>query len=868
MPEQMIDVANFRDGIQDAPAFGRQGASRMKNYVVDFDGEVVPRKGYQSLNPVVYHIDSGGQLAHPDRDPQEGPLIVADNSSGTRLYFRLPVGATHVLSKDKLFIAVPLQEGNNLDPNGFFVDLSETPITDGSIYRWTSNTDRGGDHVRPSTGDTYFTAQTVHAGIAVTGVSHPVIVGLTGDAPNNEAPIEIAIRVGPNDVEGFKISIQVDESFSEDDTVWRWGFRRISVVDDQGNSVYEESEGTRLLANSNYVWQWAGTDGDYDDFEESLVSALSSFWRWLTGGKVYRNRGNQLKEISQDGFENCYLEVEYTVDDEPFKYRYYLHSHRGSNIGQQIATSLQAGLSVAQIAPSNKYVLGAGAAVAVAGTATSLLTKSSEGERVRLSALSSSPVTPSPEDGGGFQPGQYVFCHTYSDENRLIETIPSRTTEMMVFDFPNLPASVIGRTRQNIEFTIGSETNVKTPNWEWATHINIYAARTTNPDSHNKIPQETGLDFHLVGRLELSRITNLGRTLLWADERFYSPDNNKDDPSELLESFDNDLPLPTLENVASYGSRIWGVDTKDNSVRYSKLGPYGYHYFPSENALIPQILTFDNDYSPIVKIHPASNDSMLYVFKEDVIHVLRGHGEIRGLYIPSTPIDVDIDASVKIENTGTSSPRSVCTLKNMTMFLGSDRILYSMSGIRVEPFSIAIQPYIERLTDAELADVFAWEYRNCYHLALPDEVLVLDLQKGYWTVVDWALKDAFWVQAQNNTDGNKLYAIDADDNILQLYTDETNEPNFMCEWESNAFKLPYQSVISGVYVFHDGSARGKLEVSLKINNGEYITRAFTPSEYNRFRQGFHGRGHRAQIRVRDSNRQKLRIDRIQIGIET
>ena len=247
------------------------------------------------------------------------------------------------------------------------------------------------------------------------------------------------------------------------------------------------------------------------------------------------------------------------------------------------------------------------------------------------------------------------------------------------------------------------------------------------------------------------------------------------------------------------------------------------------------------------------------MFRHDTIHFLRGHGEIRGLYTPGTPLDIDVDASARRENIGTSYPRTVTTVKDAVLFLGSDKILYTMSGLRIKPFSLAIQPHIDKYTERQLRDTVAFEYRNCYHLALPDEVLVLDLQKGYWTMFDWRIKDIFWAQGPENT----LYAILRDNSLVELYNGDTDDgEGFTCEWESNEIKVPYQTVISGVHIYHDGSASGPLDVSMKANERPYDTRTFTPAEYNRFRQGFHTRGQRIQVKVEDSNDEKLRIDRI------
>ena len=876
MPERMIDVVNPAAGIRSSPAFqpSEGGASRMLNYLISPTGEFEPRAGYSLVNTTVYHISSDGSLTHPDNNPQTGPLVIADNSEGDRLFFRLPLGATYVLAKDRLFVAIPPQSDTLFDPSGYWIDLLKTPITDDSIFRWSNNTDLGGDRVRPSAGG-YFRAEPVSypgAHIAPREISHPVLLGLLATPPNAQNPMEIVIRTGGDTIEKFKLSIRLDEKLQSDDTFFR-------------------GPESTLLPNQTYVFQWAGSDAGYHKAEEYIAEFFEDYWTWVVGlavggplGLAYgalidrlfipdppiQPEGHDKREITQEEYENCYLQVEYEVSDVPKKFRYYLYGHKGSDVGSQVATALQAGFSVGQLGASvaGPYGVAAGAAVAVAGTAGALISRAFEGERVDLSSRFDSDLTPSELEGAGFQIGQYVFCRTYSDENNLVESLPSRTSEMMMFDFFNIKSATAGRTRQKISFTVYRESPVKTPSFDWATHINIYAARTSNPDAHNKLPQETGLDFRLVQRVRISDIDpELGRAVEWEDELFYSEDGSRDGASQLLRAFDNDAPPRSLNNITAYGSRIWGVNREDNSVRYSKLGPYGYHHFPSENSLIPQILTFDNDHSPIVALHPASSDSMLYVFKQDVIHILRGHGEIRGLYNPRTPVDVDIDASIKIDNTGTSSPGSICSLKNSVMFVGSDGILYNLSGIRVTPFSLAIQPYLERLDDSELAEIFGFEYRNMYLLCLPNETLVLDLQKRYWTIFDWRLKGAFWAR-QGRDEDSTLYGLDRQDRILELFSGTTDAgKNFVCEWESNPSKMMFEGHISGIYVFHDESKRGPLEVGLSINNRPYQMRTFIPAEYNRFRQGFSDSGHRVQVKVVDRNREKLRIDRVQLGAE-
>lgn len=845
MATQMIDLANFAAGIQDAPAFGGDGASRMKNYQVLPDGEVARRKGYVASDQDVTHITSDGFIG----SGQTGPLVIIQNSAARTFFFRLPEGSSWVHEKDRLFFTVPPQ-GAGFDPSGYWVDLTQETITSEEIYRWTTNTDNMGDAQRPDRDR--IVPEAVHGGsIVPDGVSHPFIFGLTQKSPTSEEPIEIVLKVGARSVDNFKISIKVDNELNIDDFLWTYP---------RGDNY------TSLVANQVYAWDWYGTDAEYHSLSERGLHAIKDYWLWIFGGplgglidyffvpdpEALPTTGEGVSEITQEQFEKAYLEIEYSAR----KYRYYLHSHRDANTGAAIAASIQAGLQVGAtgLQVAGPYGAAAGAAVAVGGIASTLLNSSREGERVALSNLAS-PLRAG-EPGSGFQPGQYVFCHTYSyDEERNLESIPSRTTEFALFDFENVKQA--GRTIQRIQITMRDPS--KDQLFNWANYLNIYAARTDNPDADEKLAQGLGLDFQLIHQEELP-IGGL-LNIQWADEELM-------DPPQYLESTDNDLPTRTLDKVVSYGSRIWGVDETDQSIRYSKLGPHGYHFFPNENALIPQNITLDKSESPITKIHPAPNDSMLYVFKSDTIHFLRGHGEIRGLFNPNTPVDIDLDASVRKDNIGTSYPRSVTTLKDIVLFLGSDRILYAMSGMSVEPFAIAIQPQIDKYETDEYPDltaenVLAFEYRNCYHLCMPNEVIVLDLQKRYWTIFDWQIQDVSWLQGVQNT----LYAL-VDNQLVRLNEGDTdNGSRIDCEYETNTHKLGYQQLVSGVHVYHDEQTRGKLKVGIKVNNGEYQERTYRPAAYNRFRQGFHQKGQRVQVRVRDENTEKLRIDRIQLEVQ-
>ena len=588
------------------------------------------------------------------------------------------------------------------------------------------------------------------------------------------------------------------------------------------------------------------------------------------GESLFGDDVDQRVTMSPLEYENSYLVIEYTLEDgKTHKFIYHLSSYKESNVSGEIAESLTAGFQVgnaiSSIPGAQTAGIVAGAGVAGAGIAASVYRKATEGERVRLTGLRTT-ITPANDTEKGFYPGQMVYVYTFSDtKERTLETLPSKTQAFTIPDFENIKYKT--RSNQIIRFKLPPHSDKPS----WANFINIYVARYNQKHEESLIPQSAGLEYSLIAQLEetstggwrdpVGELRVISGDFVWQNEKV-------EEPRKFLESFDNDSPPSEITNIISYGSRIWGINKQDQTIRYSKVGTYGYNFFPNENSIVPQNFSLEDTHQEIVALHPAANDSMLYVFKANRIHFIRGHGDIKGLYSPLTPLDISIDASLKKEGVGTIYPRSITNLKDIVMFLGSDKILYSLSGTRVEPFSISIQPIIDSYTDKELKDTKAFTYRNCYHLCLPNELLVLDLQKNYWTIFDWVIKDVFWAQDPtfDGDDSDVLYAIDGEDRLVSLYSgDDDGGEVFSCEWESNPMKIPYESVISGVHVYHDMSNKGRINVSYSMDNKDYKETSFAPSYSNRFRKGIHARGHRFKVKITDSNEKKLRIDRL--GIE-
>ena len=833
--EELIEIANFRLGVKDVPAFEGSdgGASRMLNYHVDYDGEVIPRPGHIGSTREITYL-SGTSVTETELS---GPIVATENSEGVIRVFRLPVGSSYVLEQDKLFVSA------EVPAEGFWVDLyGEGDITTDNVFSW-------GPVVRPGSLSTDELSAVTADLDDTTIISHPTFIGLDTLPPSPDNPIIVKFKMSDG-ATGDAVRIQ----FRQDDAL--------------GDTEFWSKLIRPLTAGSKFEVTWRG-----EDEQDAEVD----------------------RYVSQEQFNDIYMEVIFGTavdpamdDDYSFdtnqggivqaKRRYYLAGHREADIGGGIAASIQAGVQVfsAGAAFSGPYAAAAGGAVAAAGIAGTLISNANQGDRVKI-PRERLFLTPAETGEIGFHPGPISFCVTYSDtEDRLVETLPSYVGTILVYDFEEQRDGQ--RIKQRLQFVLPLAGNIAS-GYGYAKYLNIYAARTPEIFDRKITPQSTGLEFQMIAQIEREQINGLWEWGNMQDGLFvnqvngvtrhiYHWENETVIENKYLETTDNDTPPAQIKNIISYGSRIWGVNTEDESIIYSKLGPHGFHAFPNENALIPQHIRLDDRHSKIVKIYPSPNDSLLYVFKRDRIHFIRGHGDIKGLHSPNTPIDINLDASVKKENIGTYAPDSITTLKDTILFLGSDKILYSLNGLSVTPFSLSIQPHIDRYTDDELEGITAFEYRNCYHLCLPNEMLVLDLQKRYWTIYDLAIDHVFWLQHSGRVDGeNTMFAIDSSDNLFELFVDSSMmgviEPT-SCEWESNPIKVPYESVISGIHVYHDESNKGPLTISVKVNNGDYKEYTFNPRRHNRFRQGVHAKGHRIQVKVADSNPDKLKIDRIAI----
>lgn len=379
---------------------------------------------------------------------------------------------------------------------------------------------------------------------------------------------------------------------------------------------------------------------------------------------------------------------------------------------------------------------------------------------------------------------KYAICMTYYSQKFNIETPPlSARTFDVEFEArsPN--------NRRNVSFHVYID-EIEAP--EWADTLRFYISKTpiaTRGQKYEPIPSNEirfvsrdvvlvrdlsdviSTEFTLVrsdvrqanGSFQNSAgyygiVMALGWTVIGYDED--AADGSKDLYRSYLEPLEystyqllgNDLvgnPPKNLSNLLLYAGRIWGYDRDTNSVRFSLIDGNGisnYDVFPYENTHLPHALTFVGGWqSTVTHMSVIPGDGGIYVFFRDAIRTIIGRALLKGLYSPEISPQTDLDASGGIEGFGTLSPRSVVEFRNVTIFLGSDRTLYQLVGVSLpKDFGLAIQPYLDDISDNDLEKVTAFGYNDKYHLILRSGVFVLDIKRKYWTRYDIPIVDAYW----------------------------------------------------------------------------------------------------------------------------
>ena len=457
----------------------------------------------------------------------------------------------------------------------------------------------------------------------------------------------------------------------------------------------------------------------------------------------------------------------------------------------------------------------------------------------------------------GIELNRRFLCFTHANEDLNIESVPSNLDEIEAYDV--LENTSGDDVTFDMEFAIDRQ---PTP-LPWVTHIYAYISDEFVPVDHDFIkPIETGFQFRRVAELE--RVSDTA----YESEVRATPLRE----APVLDSYEHDPPPFDVSVIGAYGVGIWAASKND--VYFSKIGNQGdqrMYALPNENALVPHTFALiGSGQSPILHIHPAAHESALLCFKRDAIHVVRGKGVISGLYDPQTAVQVDADASTVIEGTGSASPRSVVTVGSAVYFVGSDRKLWRYGTnwrgqTDLDDVGLPIQDYLDNVDDDDLGNLVAFLYQNCYHLIMPDRVIVLDMTRKYWTSFSWRLKDALWSRGGINSE-SILYALTQSNRLVALYDGDTDAGDTIGGlWRSNPVPMPSESVITGVIAVHTDSEPPTVKCRADVDDRTGDVRTYTPRATNHFRCGLHKIGSRITVQL-ETDSGFPRLDRIQAEI--
>lgn len=467
------------------------------------------------------------------------------------------------------------------------------------------------------------------------------------------------------------------------------------------------------------------------------------------------------------------------------------------------------------------------------------------------------------KEGHGFRSGTYTFCYTYASSEYQMETRPSPIDDVYVYSFSDVryrddDDETLSRAPVKIDVEIDNELP------EWADEVRIYAKRGRALRGV-KEAIETGWDFDFIGKITRETGAAADTNFLWENEE-------RGEPYDLLDSFDHDGPPDGLRGIVDYGVGLWGFTL--NQVYFTKIGNYGdqrVYTFPHNNTLIPHEFPLTGSgQSPILDVHAAAHESALLAFKRDAIHIIRGKGVVSGLFEPDTVAQVDVDASGVIEGTGTQSPRTIITVGTGVYFVGSDRKLWRYGAnwrgqTELDDVGLPIQKYLDELTDEEVENLVAFLYQNCYHLIMPERIIVLDMTRKYWTSFSWKMKDAFWSRGGINAE-SILFGLRQDGTIFRLYEGDTDFRIAIGGlWRSNPVAMPSESVITGIIAVHTDKDPPLVKCRADVDDVEGVERGYIPKASNHFRCGMHKVGSRVSVQLK-ADVGFPRLDRIQAEI--
>ena len=442
----------------------------------------------------------------------------------------------------------------------------------------------------------------------------------------------------------------------------------------------------------------------------------------------------------------------------------------------------------------------------------------------------------------GFRGGYYNLCYTYASDEYGIETAPSSVQQIHVTAFSNINTEE-DDPESGSRAPVQIEALCDTSNAPvWANRIKLYAKRAFVPPNTVVDPKElafaNGFTYvTTVRKTEDQRFQDETR-IVWANEDIELPRQYM-----FSQEFNTEPDIAGLRNITTHAGRIWGYDRNENLIRFSLIDSRAvsnYEVFPLEDAALPHALKLDvQQQSYVQHIERIPGRGGLYVFFRDSIKTIVGQSLIQGLYSADITPGTDLDASGGIDGVGTYSPRTVIAFDNFVIFLGSDRVLYQMTGsqtIRTQNMGHGIQDYLDDATESEIQNAFAWEYLDRYYLSVGTDIFVLDTRWKYWVInrFDDQLQDVVWSQGGADNE-SILYGLTTNGSIIELFAQEdsgSTQWSMLSAWHP----IEFGSILQYVYVYTDSEPQ-PISVRVDIDSIEGETRDFEFSAGNLFRMG-------------------------------
>jgi hypothetical protein len=352
----------------------------------------------------------------------------------------------------------------------------------------------------------------------------------------------------------------------------------------------------------------------------------------------------------------------------------------------------------------------------------------------------------------------------------------------------------------------------------------------------------------------------------------YQDDGDVTLSSTILPSEDWDEPGQYAYVLGDAG-RLWVADKDDSYTDYSTFDATGAPVldgFPSGNSL--QIEPDDGDIITALARIPGGLNQRA-VFKRNATYIIHG--------------DTASTMQIQRHMPGCAAPFAVAEVNleggnDLLFFFGADKQIWALGAGAPQLVSLPVKPLLDDIPASRFDQLQAVGYANKYLLAYPtgdnenDRLLVYDASQKYWTTYDLPVNWLSWWNGEESTDADKnrlVFANSGTSYVEYLFTDsvgdeiyEDNSTPITASWLSNTLYLPYESIITGVYIYDVTESTYTVRVDKVDERGVRTGRehpGFAPSRRNNYRQGCFERGRGFQIYFETESTPSI-VERIEI----